>query len=283
MLGARVLGGPDRWEIAHGRAETALSEIPEGAIDFVLCDPIYPEVDRPYGRLTVSQWKHLMAAVVKECRRVLTPTGSAVFVLQSNSEKVGRVRPWLFEFQAWIAKTWNMVQDVYWWNHAAMPTVHCTRENGLLRPSLKACVWAGAPDCYRDQTAVLWEESDATKAARKQASARLVYRPSGHHMRQDTIVNAAIERGGTTPFNVLPYANTNSANSAGAKNHGAGTPSGLADWWIRYACPEGGVVLDPFCGSGTVGEVALSRGRRYLGIDADVASVEKAVRTCAGE
>lgn len=214
-----------------------------------------------------------MAEVVRGVRRVLKPSGSAVFIIQPNSEFVGRMRPWAFEFMAWIAKDWNLVQDVWWWNHATMPTVHCTRENGLMRASVKACVWAGSPTCYRNQDAVLWEASQATVASRKTASARLVYNPSGHHKRQDRAVNTSMERGGVTPFNLLPLANTDSTHSAGAKGHGAGTPFPLAHWWVRYACPKGGVVLDPFCGSGTVGEAALDQSRSFQGFDQDATYV----------
>jgi DNA modification methylase len=77
----------------------------------------------------------------------------------------------------------------------------------------------------------------------------------------------AEERGGVTPFNVLPLTNANSATSAGAAGHPAGTPEGLLRYWIGYVCPEGGLVLDPFLGSGTTGQVAESLGRRWFGIE----------------
>ena len=32
-------------------------------------------------------------------------------------------------------------------------------------------------------------------------------------------------------------------------------------------CPKGGIVLDPFLGSGTVGFVALMQDRKYIGIE----------------
>ncbi|MDR2089109.1 MAG: site-specific DNA-methyltransferase [Clostridiales Family XIII bacterium] len=49
--------------------------------------------------------------------------------------------------------------------------------------------------------------------------------------------------------------------------HFAVYPPELITPCILAGCPPGGVVLDPFFGSGTTGEVALRLGRRYIGID----------------
>lgn len=38
------------------------------------------------------------------------------------------------------------------------------------------------------------------------------------------------------------------------------------------------IVLDPFCGSGTVGAVAIAHNRRFIGLDIDPASCRKAIR-----
>jgi len=37
--------------------------------------------------------------------------------------------------------------------------------------------------------------------------------------------------------------------------------------YIKVYSIEGDTVLDPFCGSGTTGVVALKNGRRFIGID----------------
>jgi len=49
--------------------------------------------------------------------------------------------------------------------------------------------------------------------------------------------------------------------------HFATYPEKLVEPCILAGCPEGGVVLDPFAGSGTTGVVALKRGRSFIGIE----------------
>lgn len=53
----------------------------------------------------------------------------------------------------------------------------------------------------------------------------------------------------------------------------------LARRCIVAGCKPGGVVLDPFCGSGTTGMVALKHGRRFVGIDLSAAYLDLALRT----
>ena len=255
-----------RYQIILGDCTERLADIASQSVDAVITDPPYPEIDRPYGRLTEQEWWDMMMIVCRETRRILKPTGSAVFILQPNSRKVGSMRGWLWEFMAWVCREWNMVQDVWWWNHAAMPAAGAT-EHGLTRSSVKACVWAGDAGCYRAQDVVLWGESE--RNAERRNSERFTGRikhPSGHS-ETVAIFDAAVRRGGVTPFNLLPIPNTQSTVGAGSNGHGAGTPERLASWWTRYICPPGGVVCDPFMGSGTMGLAALAYGCRFIGIE----------------
>lgn len=255
------------WKLHHGDCREILSGLDAESVDAVVTDPPYAEIDRPYGRLTEPEWHRLMDDVVAQVRRVLKPTGSAVFILQPNSERVGRMRPWLFEFMAKWAREWNMVQDAWWWNHCAPPTVHCHRDRGLMRPSMKACVWLGPSDCYRNQDEVLIDAAESTKNDKRVARMELGYSTSGLSMRHGRALAAFRERGGCTPFNVVICGNSDAFNSSGARGHGAGTPAPLASWWVRYLTPPGGTVLDPFSGAGTMGVAAIQSGRGYIGIE----------------
>lgn len=44
-------------------------------------------------------------------------------------------------------------------------------------------------------------------------------------------------------------------------------PIDLMRWLVRLACPPGGVVLDPFCGSGSTGAAALLEGCQFVGLE----------------
>jgi DNA modification methylase len=63
--------------------------------------------------------------------------------------------------------------------------------------------------------------------------------------------------------------------------HFAVYPPELIETPILAGCPEGGIVLDPFMGSGTTALVARSLGRAYLGIDVSPQYVRLARRRLA--
>jgi DNA modification methylase len=254
-------------ELHCGDCLAVLPTLAAGSVDVVLTDPPYPRIKRSYGTWTEAEWWALMRAVVPECMRVLKPTGSAVFILQPNSERVGRMRTWLWEFMAWVGREWGIVQDAWWWNYTAIPEGHSI-QGRLMRPSVKACVWVGPSGCFRNQEAVLWALSDYTvRQALNTASRFRDNGPSGHGMNRQKCAAGAVQRGGSSPFNLLPVANSRGHTTAGAHGHGAGTPFALCSWWTRYLCPPGGRVLDPFMGSGTVGLAALEHGAEFIGIE----------------
>ena len=255
------------YTVHHGDCLAILPTLPAQSVDAVIADPPYPMIKRDYGMLTEAEWWDLMMGVVKEVRRVLKPAGSAVFILQPNSKKVGSMRGWLWEFMAWVCREWNMVQDVWWWNINALPEAHAI-QGKLTRPSAKANVWCGEPNCHRNQDAVLWSEEDSTLAWRKSVKALVDYKnPSGQHRDTSAMVRSLESKNGVTPFNVIPLSNGGSQSTSGAYGHGAGTPLKLADWWTRYIVPSGGVVLDPFAGAGTMGVAAINNGASFIGIE----------------
>ncbi len=62
--------------------------------------------------------------------------------------------------------------------------------------------------------------------------------------------------------------------------HYASYPEDLCKIPILSTCPLGGIVLDPFCGTGTTNLVAFQMGRKSVGIDISLEYVEYAEKRC---
>jgi DNA modification methylase len=71
--------------------------------------------------------------------------------------------------------------------------------------------------------------------------------------------------GGADPGNVVRV--PQSYNQHRGVAHPAAMPEGLAEFFIRALSPPGGLVVDPFAGSGTTLVAAERLGRRPLGFE----------------
>jgi site-specific DNA-methyltransferase (adenine-specific) len=64
-------------------------------------------------------------------------------------------------------------------------------------------------------------------------------------------------------------------------NHPTVKPTELMRWLCRLITPPGGVVLDPFMGSGSTGKAAVREGFGFIGIERDPEYFEIALRRVA--
>jgi len=75
-------------------------------------------------------------------------------------------------------------------------------------------------------------------------------------------------------------AKASSADRDDSNTHPTVKPTDLMRYLCRLVTPPGGVVLDPFMGSGSTGKAALIEGLRFVGIDLDPAHVAIAEARC---
>ncbi|MCZ7576624.1 MAG: site-specific DNA-methyltransferase [Dehalococcoidia bacterium] len=83
--------------------------------------------------------------------------------------------------------------------------------------------------------------------------------------------------GGAKPsdvWDILPE------DTHGRSRHFAAYPEDLCNIPILATCPPDGIVLDPFCGTGTTNLVARKFGRRSVGIDLSSEYLEHAAQRC---
>jgi DNA modification methylase len=72
------------------------------------------------------------------------------------------------------------------------------------------------------------------------------------------------------------------ANARPKRNiHPTVKPVELMRWLVQLVCPDGGVVLDPFVGSGSTGIAAVLEGRGFIGIEREAEYIEIALARLA--
>jgi len=164
--------------------------------------------------------------------------------------------PWRVAF-ALQADGWYLRQDIIWHKPNPMPesvTDRCTKAHEYV------FLMAKSQRYYYDAEAIA-EDSVLGPHVRKRASnfKKAGAEPLQRHLKgAETIVcDGTRNRRSVWTVCTKPY--------GGA--HFAVMPPDLVKPCILAGCPEGGVVLDPFMGSGTVAAVAQDAGRRAIGIE----------------
>ena len=76
--------------------------------------------------------------------------------------------------------------------------------------------------------------------------------------------------------------NKRQQENAEGNNHPTVKPVALMRYLIKLVTPAGGIVLDPFNGSGSTGMAAVELGHTYIGCELDPAYVEIATRRIEG-
>ena len=172
--------------------------------------------------------------------------------------------PWMLAF-ALRADGWYLRQDIIWHKPNPMPESvqdRCTKAHEYIFLMSKSQKY------YYDRMAIAEPAEYAEEHARKKTS--------WGNKKADAGVKANIEKYqviGEENKTTLAggMANKRSVWTVNTKpykgSHFATYPPKLIEPCILAGCPKGGVVLDPFMGSGTTAFVALLNDRQYLGCE----------------
>ena len=152
------------------------------------------------------------------------------------------------------ADGWYLRQDILWHTHNPMPesvTDRCTKAHEYVFLMSKSAKY------YFDNEAIK-EKSTSEIQERK--------RPNGLSVEEGKKLGAYNHNCGVTATR-----NRRSVWTVTTKPfkeaHFATFPRDLIRPMVKAGCPAGGVVLDPFMGSGTTAIEAIYQGKRYIGID----------------
>ena len=100
-----------------------------------------------------------------------------------------------------------------------------------------------------------------------------INRPREHGAITDDMINPLRNKRDVWIINTVPFKGS----------HYAAYPPKLVETCLLAGCPDGGIVLDPFMGSGTTGMVAKQMGRHFIGIELNPEYVGLANARIGGE
>lgn len=163
---------------------------------------------------------------------------------------------------------WYLRSDIIWHKENAMP------ESCKDRPTRSyehIFLLSKSPKYYYDyeQIAEPMKESSKKRYTRgRKADNKYLKENSGAKIQK---INKARRYGEYRGDNIPQFRNKRdiwTINTVSFRGeHYATFPLKLAEICMIAGCPKGGIILDPFIGSGTVGFVALMQDRKYIGIE----------------
>ena len=300
---------------------TALREMPDNCINCCMTSPPYYAL-RDYGidgqigwEATPREYVERLTEVFREIRRVLTPDGTFWLNIadtycgkgnQGDSldpkypngrtgQTVGLNRtvegckskdmigvPWMLAFSL-RDDGWYLRSDIIWMKSNPMPESvkdrpsRCYEHIFLLTKSRRY---------YYDAESIAESVAASTPARmRRGVGDHNKYSSDIPGLRHQTINNARPPQ--WTEVSLLTMRNKRDVwqiNTVPYKgDHFAAFPPKLAETCILAGCPEHGITLDPFFGSGTTGYAAKKLNRHYIGIDLNPDYCELARQRIGGE
>ncbi len=224
------------WTLIHGEALDVLQGLPDGLADGLIADP-------PYSSGGMMRSDRAAPPADKYSPTIAYPAFSG-----DNRD----ARSWAFWCVLWLTECLRIVKPGGYllmfsdWRQLPMATD--------VFQSASGAVWRGIISWDKGPTA----RAPHTGYARHQCE-YIIWGSVGQ-------LEAADGRGPFPGSYTIPV-------DPREKEHLAGKPVELMRKLARMI-PEGGLILDPFAGSGTAGVGALLEGRRYLGVEREAHYVE---------
>lgn len=224
----------------HGDFPAVLSDLGPMELDLIVADPPYGETSLQWDRWP-SGWPSLLA-----------PMANSMWCF-------GSMRMFLTRREEFA--DWKFSQDVIWRKHNGSG-FHADRFRRIHEHALFwyrgawSTVHHDAPRVPRIGPEVTHEVRGAAPAQWHGRSGHTEWNDNGTRLRESVMSVRSMH--GYTPINETQK------------------PLGILEPLISYACPPGGLILDPFAGSASTLIAARNLGRRAIGIEAREEQCEKA-------
>jgi site-specific DNA-methyltransferase (adenine-specific) len=248
------------WRLYQGDCLGLLGQLKAGSFDLVFADPPYflsnggftckagkraPVAKGDWDESRGIEHDHAFTLQwLEACKRVLKPSGT---IWVSGTQHV------IFNVGFALQRLgFKLLNTVTWYKPNASPNLSCR----YFTHSSEILVWASPTPKGKLQHTFNYARMKAENGGKQMRDVWALPRTGDEELTADGQ--------GRIWTQISPR--------KGEKAHGSHPtqkPLALLERVIEASCPEDGLVLDPFNGSGTTGVAALGLGRRYVGIDLD--------------
>lgn len=258
--------------IITGDARQVLATLPAGSFQTCITSPPYwslrnYHIDGQIGlESSLADYIASLVQVFEQVRRVLRDDGTLWLNIGDSYTSGGRT------WRAPDKKNPARAMDV------RPPTPEGLKPKDLigipwrLAFALQAAGWYLRADC-------IWNKPNCQPESVKDRPTRcheyvFLFSKSEHYYYDNMAVRGPNNRNLRTVWDINTQPNKHA--------HEAMFPPGLVEPCLALSTRPGDVILDPFVGSGTTGQVALKMGRRFVGIELNPAYVADAERRLNG-
>ncbi len=241
-----------------------LPRLPSDSVDLFFTSPPYADA-RAYSRINPDRYVEWFLPFARDMLAATKENGSLVINIKNRVAKSGPLKgqrhPYVYQLVLALQNLgWRWLETYIWSKPNAVP--------GRFGPRTKDAFeyvyhFAKGPKPYFniDEVRVPYK-TDADEIERRRGDSNGRRTTAAGFGRDRT---TTYKHGGADPGNVIAVPQTYNQHYGVA--HTAAMPEGLASFFVRAAAPEGGVVIDPFAGSGTTSVVARRLGRRAGGME----------------
>jgi len=284
-------------KIINNDVMSALKLLPDESIDCVITSPPYWQL-RDYGwkgqwglEKTFDEYLEHLWNFMREIHRVIKPKGTVWINLgDSYGTQSGSGRGKKFISKSTIHHVGNgsnlLKGNTPHKSQLLLPhrfAIGCMERGWIVRNDI---VWAkknSMPESVKDRFAKKHEyiflmvknkdyyfDLDSIRDPHKEASLKRVQGKWNGHREKGSAhekmnINKMCHIKGKNPGDISDFWAIK--NKASKEKHYAKFHTDLITKPILAGCPKGGIILDPFCGTGTTGVKAIELGRKFIGIE----------------
>ena len=248
-------------QISLGDCMDLLRSLPDGCVDLIVSSPPY-NIGKAYeSRRALAIYVEEQRCVLQECSRVLKRTGSIWWQVGSFAEK-GMLIPLDVRFFP-ILEDCGLIPR----NRIAWARQHGLHASKKFSGRYETILWFTKSDEWIF-------DLDAIRVPQK-------YQNKKFH-RGDKQGELSCNPDGKNPGDIWIFRNVKH-NHEEQTSHPCQFPEDMIARIVLSTSPKGGVIFDPYMGTGTAAVVARDHGRHFMGAEADPIYYSIALRRLKGE